>query len=462
METSFHEQTFKIENPLTGKLTIKLEIKTKPDQTFSDTIARIVSPNSVSDNELVQIKNNSTSVGMVFYAEKKYESPEEEKHNHIPFAEVPQLYPQIIAKISELGINRNPTQVIVGHEHGDKNSRCHLQTCLLFDKPITQILNPGRITVIVEQETSFVLLFMQQKGRNSKALQTYCKKAKNYTTLKPEIQEQNQPKGNPYATLLSQTNEMDRTEAELFLKNKTPRDYFTSFSNVQKALDVTFFDKLPPFEWKQPYIPENLTVYATEKIKLPFSDIFNKWFNDYCLKEGAYRRKALCLFSHKRNMGKSCFARSLVNDQRYLLEFNNTFCETKIGNGEHSPRLLLLDDMTDITPQTAQCWKSLIASQKTTIRGAYVNKLFNYSLPCIITTNSRKILTIMTLDPLYNTQVVLVEIENFMGPPNTYKKAFNTVERFLSPTSLEIAKMEEIKIEKEKETKKKLFSLSLD
>ena len=120
-------------------------------------------------------------------------------------------------------------------------------------------------------------------------------------------------------------------------------------------------------------------------------------------------------------MGKSYFARHLVSDPGYVLEFNNTFCwKENMNKGIY--KLLLLDDMNIISTNNKAMWKSLVASEPTTLRGAWLNQPFNERLPCIITTNDIEMIKIFRDDPLFNTQVTIIEIPKYLGAPGTQRE----------------------------------------
>ena len=85
-------------------------------------------------------------------------------------------------------------------------------------------------------------------------------------------------------------------------------------------------------------------------------------------------------------------------------------------------KLLLLDDMNNITTNNKTMWKSLVASEPTTLRGAWLNEDFKERLPCIITTNDIEMVKIFRDDRLFNTQVFIIEITRYMGAPGTQRE----------------------------------------
>ena len=90
-----------------------------------------------------------------------------------------------------------------------------------------------------------------------------------------------------------------------------------------------------------------------------------------------------------------------------------------------------------------QTWLSLVASQPTTLRDCYVNQKFDLKLPCIITTNSVDMVMQFVTNPLFNTQVIVVEIDKYMGPPGTYREELYKQNIFLGEkTRRELLKSE--------------------
>jgi len=168
-------------------------------------------------------------------------------------------------------------------------------------------------------------------------------------------------------------------------------------------------------------IPEYLKDYNLPNGET-FYNVFNTWYQKYCINgEKMDRKKALCLYSKNRSMGKSYFVRHLVPDEAYILEFNNTFCWKKNMN-KGIYKLLLLDDMGSITTTNKTIWKSLVASEPTVLRGAWLNEEFKERLPCIITTNDIEMVKLFRDDKLFNTQVCVIEITKYMGEPGTQRE----------------------------------------
>lgn len=419
--------------------------KKEEELEFANTVENLMSPNEVSENVYKKIETRSTSIAMVAYMEPQ----EYQTKLHIPQAESPSPYPEIIkAFLQPLFENIEIDQILVGHEHGDKNKKCHLQIAITFAKEIRKILKPGKLTLFKENCLITSLIFMQQKTRNNLALQRYCEKEGDFSFLNEEKKinyfKKKNGKVDPFLTIANNEEKLNPQEALKIVKLHDPLKYYTLNEQITKSFNLTLTKVLTPFEWKLPTHLESFTISMGE-MRFPFMPIFLDWFNTFCKPE-RNRRVALCLYSKARALGKSMFARSLVNSPEYLLEFNNTFSPQNFEN----KKLLLLDDMQPINETNITCWSSLVASQDTTIRGAWVNKPLRGNLPCIITTNSKQTLTIFTKHPLFNTQVIVIEIDQYMGPPGTNNSEYDLKPQYLGTKTKREIDEEEILQSKEK------------
>ena len=379
--------------------------------------------NDISDNKYVNLKNNkSKSIGVVMYLEdNEYsQNKEENKNIHIKNANAPSFLAKIIKKIFEKLYEIDIVELIMGHEHGEKNNKCHLQIIILFDKLFRKILKPGALKIKTENEY-ICLIYMQQKTKNVYALKNYCKKERDATIVrKNEIKKFDlKENDDPFTYIKNNYDKITIDEARNKILDYDPKLYFKNSSNFENAMKKIIIEEPPvPFQWMP--IPEYLKNYY-----LPdgsnFYDSFNKWYTMYCINgENLDRKKAICLYSEKRSMGKSYFVRHLVSHPDYVLEFNNTLCWKKnLNKGIH--KLLLLDDMKIINENSKAMWKSLVASEPTTLRGAWLNEEFTERLPCIITTNDIEMIKLFRDDRLFNTQVFIIEIEKYMGAPGTQR-----------------------------------------
>lgn len=317
-------------------------------------------------------------------------------------------------------------QITGGHEHGKKDDKCHLQICIQLATAINTIIKPGKFEL-----EGITYLYLAQKAKNPYALLNYCKKDGEFYYLYPDkvikkvfIKNKDgipTDKINPYATIVNNKGLIDAEQAKDILVSHASRDFFMSNSNINKAIEQLTKPQLPPPIWTFPdYLKE-------------FKDaVLYTWFIKWCFPEELSRRKALCLYSKERAMGKTTFAKNLINHEDYIVIFRNSFNKESTLN--KIPKLLILDDMQPYTDQNKETWKGLIAGEKTAIRDAYLNFLWDYNVPCIITTNNASLVTNLMLDDQFSTQIVIVEIDSYMGPSNTKVELFTQKEFHVSET----------------------------
>lgn len=380
--------------------------------------------NEISDNKYTELKNNKCkSIGVVMYLQKReYKDKEQNKLIHIRDANAPSFLALIIRKIFEELYKTKITELIMGHEHGTINNKCHLQIIVNFENMFRKIMRPGALKIKYDSQYT-CLIFMQQKTKNPHALKNYCLKERDATITKGDneiVKFEPKDTENPFIYIRDNCNKITIEEARQCLLENDPKLYFKNCNNFELAIKTIVVTE-PKVEFQWMPIPEYLKEYI-----LPdgsnFYDTFSKWYVKYCINgNDLERKKAICLYSRQRSMGKSYFARHLVSDPEYVLEFNNTFCWKKNMN-KGIYRLLLLDDMGIISANNKAMWKSLVASEPTTLRGAWLNQPFNERLPCIITTNDIEMLKIFRDDPLFNTQVTIIEIPKYLGAPGTQRE----------------------------------------
>jgi hypothetical protein len=79
--------------------------------------------------------------------------------------------------------------------------------------------------------------------------------------------------------------------------------------------------------------------------------------------------------------------------------------------------------MTHYTKENKEMWKALLVGQQTSIRDCYANFLFEFKLPCIVTTNNREMFKNMMVDNEFRESAFFVEVTSYIGPPGTEPKA---------------------------------------
>ena len=410
------------------------ESESKKDES-DDEIKKHLESNEVSENISTATKQQGNSIGVIVYGESSIytNNKDADKDIHIQYAEAPSPLALWLKKIFEVLYKKKIASIVMGHEHGKENQKCHLQIVINFGTVVRRVLTPGHLKITTKDEV-IKLLYMQQKAKNKFALKNYCEKDGDITIVKDETFKKKQKKGEAnseiFSYIIENKNNLTQKEAFELIQKNNPKDFFKGFNNIKNAINNIIEDKIPvEFSWLP--IPEYLKNYYLAN-GFSFYEVFNEWYQKYCINpQKLERKKAMCLFSEKRAMGKSYFVRHLVPHPDYILEFNYNFCQHKNINSPQY-KLLLLDDMRDITPETSQMWKSLIASEPTTIRGAWVNEPFTTRLPCIITTNNLNFLATIYGDQSYNTQVTIIEINEYMGEPGTKREDLFSYDFYIS------------------------------
>jgi hypothetical protein len=355
------------------------------------------------------------SIGMVIYGTKNLYSSERDpelalKENlTIHIQEPPRTIMDIVVEWAG-SISQEVDQILVGHEHGSISGKCHYQCIVTFCKKVDLSVKPF-------QSPDGGLLFMYQKAKNPHALAQYCKKEGDFTYLYPEklVSKVYTLKGSqmvvdPYATIVTNSSKLSNPEARQLIKDLAPRDYFMNYSNICKAVDDVCIPELPDFEWRWPEWSSSLP----QSCRI---DAIRKWYDEFCVPDQT-RRQALVLFG-KHALGKTRFAKSLVNDERYYVCFSNRFTVGAINKAGKSPKLVILDDMEYPAQDNVECWKQLLTGQKTAIRDCYMNYQWEFEIPCIICTNKLSLLARLLKDPDFEGRVFVVEVEDYLGPPGT-------------------------------------------
>jgi hypothetical protein len=370
---------------------------------------------------------NCLSFGLVAYAVKSYYTDSVEENRKLPMPIDVNDFMTEIEKVFnlKLGSNNSVKNILAGHEYGKENGKCHYQA-IIYCKCITRISrDPGEFKF-----NDITIIYMYQAAKNHKALANYCKKEGHFAWLysnELELTYKRNSKGvhtekvDVYASIVGNRSSLTLADAKELLFKHDPRTAITSLKNIEYALTDMIHEEVTPFTWM---FPEHLLNRSGFEYKMIY-----KWFNDFCIKDPP-RKKALLLYSKERALGKTTFCKSLVSDERYSVVFRNTFSPMEKGK---EPRLLILDDMHYTgTGDKLEMWKALVAGETTTIREAYCNYNWNYNVPCIITTNIEGLVVFLMSSPHFNTQIVAVEVTEYMGPPDTRPECLSLVECSLS------------------------------
>ena len=362
--------------------------------------------------------------------------------------------------------------VVIGHEHGEENRKCHYQIFIQLNKKIDRNFKPGEFRL---DNTDY--LYMSQKCRTPAAYKNYCKKDGDFIELMP---------GENIKTILKSENLLDELEnvddpyKEVMLRNNLSDNEIT---NIFKTCEITEFRKdfmnnskkildtyhrlfktenkeIPEFHWRFPqhildYLENSIDRNSEKYIAL---NAIHCWYKKYCIlnQTNVVRRKSLFLFSLKGGVGKSYFARSLVPEISVGNSPYYVYCRGTLDGGEferkkNDAKLVILDDINYIS-NDLEIWKALTVSEPTNIRSPYHNTPWLKSLPCILMSNNIKTLKYWIDAEDLKTRCVFVCINFFLGPPGTDSEEHHRSDEYLTCDVME-------KLDKSNEKKSSLFNI---
>ena len=379
-----------------------------------------IEENKVIEKKLPQL--NAESFGLVAYAESNYYKETREENLLLPMpVNIREFLLSVETHFNGLLANTSPKvqNILAGHEHGAEEGKAHFQ-CLVELTSIARITK--RPAVLIINDVRSLIMFQAAIGRNS--LRKYCAKDGAYQWLHEihrEMVYKKNKKGEDTQNLdVFQTIARNRTtlsseEATNLVLMHEPKSFFMGHKNVSTAIAQICTEMRPKFEWQWP----------VHMCKVEYSFIY-RWFTEYCM-PSKLRRKALLLYSNERGTGKTQFAQSLINDEAYSVIFRANFTPMPPGK---DPKLLILDDMSWTGgDEKKEVWKALIAGEPTAIRDAYVNFPWPYRVPCIITTNNRKLVKFLMKSIEFNTQIMFYQVKQYLGPDGTRPDKIDIVEQ---------------------------------
>lgn len=390
--------------------------------------------------------NSTKAFGCVLYMDKNDYREDKEANGsiHFPFLgqseeETQMAHKLYLALLQSVFIVFYPgipiKDVLIGHEHGTDNNKCHLQCVIKIDGRTRKVLSPHQICLKynidgVDHQRVFLFMAAKAKDLTGHNLESYCKKDGDWFTANtsdiPFVYKYNS-KGDitgisVYATLeaMRKAGNFTSDEASDLVATYAPQDWYKWRSQILPNILNDFGASVEPFQW----VPNDRVFEMYPLIK--------KWFYDYCAGEDVpKRKKALLLYSEKRAMGKSYFARGLVNNPAYVQEFHNNFVVPTCKE----PHIIIIDDFR--APDEIQgysnweTFKKAISSELTQIRDCKINVTLPSAydgVPCIICTNKIRFVKSMLNSNEFNSQIIFVKVDQYLGPPGTQREDLMTVE----------------------------------
>ena len=396
-----------------------------------------------------------SSTALIIYADSSFYSSSESVNQtlHLPGVtnnEYRTVYIKLIETLFKTKYQCQPSRIVIGHEH-DTKGKCFLQVCCIFPSIFQKTLKLGSFTV----ESSYYNLlngvtfyFMKQKARYTSAINQYIRKGGDYFTSGNSEEETSssfrskQNKRKKQMTLFSQNtpfmNNRETKSSSLILHRTNE---ITQDENVNNNMVVELDDidegltPLPSFSW----VP-NESVFTN----YPF---IKKWYELYAIPENLRKRKALLLYSDCPSLGKTEFAKRLVNNEAYFAIMQDKFQKVVIKT---PPKLGILDNLTCL-PFNHQTFREIITGQRALVNENEMNFYWPYEIPWIITTRNWDLVKFLYKSDEFNKFIMFVEIRDYLGPKGTEPEGMNETEAWFSKDTWNFLKKEE---EKRKENNK--------
>jgi hypothetical protein len=322
---------------------------------------------------------------------------------------------------------------LAGHEHGKLNGRCHFQCAVKLSKRIQRTIKPFMFKM-----GSFDMTGTVQAGKSWDALLSYCSKEGDFYV------ENCSAKAIDVYRAIAESHNATPQEIMLMLSRSDPKALLMNGDKIFK--NFTQFIHKPlhaQFEWS---FPQHLLELINQGVSADASEVDTnffiriervyQWYLEFCVSDqwANMRKKSLCLYSKERGLGKTVFATSLVGNQpERFIYCRNALDGRMFANKENVAKLILIDDV-QYNDNQVELWKALVSSSPVIFNTKYCQQSWNQYLPVIITTNSKVMLELFVNDDRFNTQVLSIEIEKYMGVPKT-KPAFMKKEVFISTTT---------------------------
>lgn len=360
-------------------------------------------------------KGDGVHFGVVLYPEPSAHNGDKTYHILAPKEVILTFMRDFLSKTYGAEVSK----YILGHEHGDENGICHMQCYFKLSSRLNRRITPFTLELKDEK-----LLGMFQSARKPLALQNYCKKGEDFIES---------PEGDDDTSVWTKLVAGEVTtcdDAVALMKTKAPKELLMFGDRIVKNF-ASFVETsdLPEFEWR---FPAHITDFLAKDVspceyKTFFRyDIIRKWFTEHCVAD-LPRRKALFLFSCARGMGKTEFARRLVPNEAYYVYCRGTLDGREFEKKQKTAKLVILDDVSYIG-KDEEMWKALISGESVNIRTPYCNTPWDGGRPCVVITNKYATLKFWYGSPLFNTQCVFVNVEEYMGPEGTMPDFLNKVE----------------------------------
>jgi hypothetical protein len=363
----------------------------------------------------------SAAWGMVVYMIPSNYSENIEENKNIHFNHHKSEILKIIYQLCVTHLRIKPEDImniLVGHEHGTTNHKCHMQVCIFLNKKIHKKISPGEIKY---QDRTY--LYMAQKCKNPQALYQYCKKEGDHISMNDKysrVKTGNEENKFSIPKLIVENQGKEKDEIMELCFQTNPEYTMNKLIQIEKYFKNYHNTNTTEFKWTIPehilnsnHLPHKKIVFHIKKYFIP----------EFSEKD---RRKALIILSPP-NFGKTCFAKSLVSHSDFYIYYRSGMTSSALKN-KKTAKLLIIDDIKYPKDEQIEEYKGLFSSQEITVRGPWINESLP-GLPCILLTNNYALCSLFLNHPEFKGRFNIVclgqDKEDYLGPEGTYKSNFS-------------------------------------
>ena len=130
-----------------------------------------------------KLPSNSKSFGIVVYMDDIMYAKTYEENILIHFPITKEYFILHFLKhlyTEGIGAKNNVECIVIGHEHGPENGKCHGQIYIKFENKIRKLFKPGKLTI-----DGLNYLYMAQTSKQPAKLRNYCKKDNDFYEIIP-------------------------------------------------------------------------------------------------------------------------------------------------------------------------------------------------------------------------------------------------------------------------------------
>jgi hypothetical protein len=356
-----------------------------------------------------KMKIDGRALGFVVYMEpNEYkESIEENRAIHIRNSKE-SFRIRIIEYFME-EFDNEPICIVIGHEHGDDKGKCHYQCFVKFQRRLHRTLQPTALDVEGER-----LLVIFQNARRPDALKQYCKKGNDFLEWPVDRMD---TKSVWDAIIKDRDSEASTVVERLALAD--PKSLLLYGDRIIKNYNsIVKTDDIPEFEWCFPAHLDQMVSSQETDPQVRFKiECIRQWFESNCAVE-CIRRQALFMISEERGIGKTYFAKNLVNHEAYYVYCRGSLDASEFMRKEKTAKLIILDDVSYVG-NDKEMWKALISGEGCQINTKFYNYPWRGGVPCIVLTNEISVASYWLSSEMFRTQCVFLNIDFYLGVEGT-------------------------------------------